>query len=163
MEQQLPFEVPCIVNGKEVSWCKRWRQQLFHHGFMLDQNGQSCETTYAPRPRAPSLHLPRSRRSDRGGGHRRRARCQGRLGEHAVERPRRDLPQSGGSRQREIQVQTPRRDHPRAGQERVAGRDRLRRRARGLLPLRRQVRGGAVRAAAGEEQRRRVEVRVSVI
>ena len=59
MEQDLPFEVPCIINGVEV--CNHYSYNSYSAKFFLGQDRQNRQTTLASRSRTSPLHLSRSR------------------------------------------------------------------------------------------------------
>lgn len=123
MEKELPFEVPCIVNGKPVrtAYCSPVPP---HTKIWTGQDRQPREAAYPLGPREAPLLVPRSGRGDRQGRYRGCPCGEGRMGGHALERQGRDLPQGGGPCERKVSLQAHGCDHARPGKERMAGRDR---------------------------------------
>jgi hypothetical protein len=141
MKSQLPFEVPCVIDGKDVRspslFRPVWppaasRRRPAQSADLLQSCPPPClgqdrqRSRAAPAPRShreaplpvPRRH-PRARRQvDRVVG------CRpGRVGGPPVERPRRHLPQGGRPRCRQVSLPADGCYHARPGQERLAGRD----------------------------------------
>ena len=93
MEQELPFEVPCIVNGKEVSPVPTKPASLISRDRRATgQDGQAREAASPGRSCQPPLYLPRSGSGYGRGCYRWRPRREKRLGGPSLERSRRHFP-----------------------------------------------------------------------
>ncbi len=102
MEQELPFEVPVIINGEPVSprlcMCSWTAIELWYDLDCTGQDGQACQTSDSFGPRTAYLHISRGRWCNCCTSNRRRPGCEGRVGGYAVGRSRGHLSQGCGPR-----------------------------------------------------------------